>query len=82
VPGSSALERVAYALLAFALLALAFFFLATAIAAGAILALALWVRLWWRGRRMRRAAARAETIAGEYRVVEGEVLPPERDERR
>lgn len=73
----SLIERVLVGVLALALLVLGFFFVAAALVAGAILAAVVLLRLWWLGRRLRKAEAE-RYVAAEYMVVEREAPPSSR----
>ena len=63
--------RILWLLGAACILVLAFFFLVAAIVAGVLLAAGLLARVWWMGRKIRKAAE-AGIVTTEYRVIERE----------
>lgn len=68
-PQAGLLERMLFFTLGLVVLVAAFFFIGIALIAGAILAGLFLIRLWWRRRKLQRAA-QDSYVEGEYTVIE------------
>ncbi len=77
VRGRSLLGSVLLGIVAIAFLFLLFFFLAAAAAVGVLIGAVVVTRLWWAGRKLRKAA-RQDAITTEYTVIEREAAPLQR----